>query len=108
MPVSSLAERVGDDVRQFLLPVISGVTDQRTLFSLLLQDAEPCPWYRVNGAIRVAQVAYLASRLGIDAAQIIEVLQPLTLQVKAGLAGDKTPASYIEAVVQRAVALTPG
>lgn len=101
MPMTSLAEKIGLDVRERLVPIIHNVTSAGTLLSLLVEDVEPCPWYRVNGAIRAAQIVYLARRLGIGVDEIAEMLRPYEKILATSLPNGVKPGSYVDAIVQR-------
>ena len=99
--MASLGEKIRIDVRECLFPIIHDVTSLDRLLSLLLKDVEPCRWFRVNGAIRAAQIAYLARRLGLGTAEITSMLKPFEKELRASLVRGPNPASYINDVVKR-------
>jgi hypothetical protein len=102
MSMASLAEKISDDIDERLFPVIRGVTSLNRLFSLLLDDAEPCPWARVNGAIRMAQVAYLGRRLDMAPAYVRANLKFHERQIVADLGEGADWASYIDRIIEDA------
>ena len=101
MSMAALSEKIKADVQERLIPVIRGVTSLDRLLSLLLDDAEPCPWVRINGAIRAAQIAYVARRLDKGPAEIRAMLKPHERQIVANLGrGAEDSALYIERIIE--------
>jgi hypothetical protein len=64
MSEAALAEKVTCAIRDDLLPVVRSILAPGDLFSLLLEDVEPCRWLRVSGALRAAIIVYLGRRMG--------------------------------------------
>jgi hypothetical protein len=105
MTGDALAKKIQTDIREKLLPIIGAVRTLRDLLSFLLIDEEPRPWVRCNGAIRAAEIAHLAVRVGLDPAEICKLLNPYHNWIKTNLAdtSDSNPESYIKRVVDDAV-----
>jgi hypothetical protein len=95
--VATIKEAVGNR----LFPVIRDVTNIGRLLTLLVSDEEPVRWLHVNGAMRAAQIVYLARDLGLTANEIRLMLKPREGEIGEHLARAKIdPASYIDQVIQ--------
>jgi hypothetical protein len=100
-PEEASIETIKGAIRDKLFPLIRDVTSVDRLMSLLAVDDEPVRWLHVNGAMRAAQIAYLARELGVATADIRSMLRPREIEVSAHLAGGKLdPASYIDRVIE--------
>jgi hypothetical protein len=53
-------------VEDGLLPAIGAITTIPSFLSLLVANAEPCPWSSTNAAIRAAQIVALGGMCGLD------------------------------------------
>src|SRR5712664_314791 len=97
----ALAEKIKHDIKQQLFPFIRDVTDLDRLLSLLLADEEPYPWIRCNGAMRAAMIAHLARRLGMQPAEIRDLLKPHNKRIAINLfsSPDRDPSSYVEKII---------
>lgn len=90
-------------LRDHLIPAVRDVTDIGGLLSLLEQDEEPVRWVHVNGAMRAAQIAYLARTLGLKEPEIRSVLRRRESELFAHLRGATLDcATYIERVMDDA------
>ncbi|SRR5258708_6099940 len=99
-PEDALVNVVKEAVREKLLPEIRDVTNLGRLLSLLVRDEEPVRWVHVNGAMRAAQIAYLARVLGIGTAEIRSMLRRRENELFAHLKGATLDcASYIERII---------
>jgi len=99
-PESALVNLIKGAVRDELFPVIRDVTNLGQLLSLLERDEEPVRWVHVNGAMRVAQIAYLARVLGMGTVEIRSMLRHRENEVFAHLKGATMDCtSYIERVI---------
>jgi|GraSoi2013_100cm_1033763.scaffolds.fasta_scaffold42341_3 hypothetical protein len=99
-PDDTLVNLVMGAVRDKLFPVIREVTDLSQLLLLLMRDEEPVRWVHVNGAMRAAQIAYLARVLGIGTVEIRSMLRRRENELFAHLKGSTLDsASYIERVI---------
>jgi hypothetical protein len=100
-PEAALVNLVKGAVQDSLLPVIRDVTDLGRLLSLLERDEEPVRWLHVNGAMRAAQIAYLARLLGMGTVEIRSMLRRREGELFAHLKGAAmNSASYIERVIE--------
>jgi hypothetical protein len=103
----TVATKVKHDVEQKLFPVIRGITSLDLLLSFWLTDAEPCPWYRCNGAMRAAMIVNVARRVGIAPAEIRKLLEPHLREIGRPhlyRALDPDPGSYVDKVIRDAYA----
>jgi len=103
----AVATKVKHDVEQKLFPVIRGITSLDMLLSFWLTDAEPCPWYRCNGAMRAAMIVNVALRVGIAPAEVRKLLEPHLREIgRPHLhdAPDPDPGSYVDKVIRDAYA----
>ena len=75
LPEADLVKLIKGAVRDQLLPVIHDVTNLGRLLSLLERDEEPVRWVHVNGAMRAAQIAFLARALGMGTVEIRSMLR---------------------------------
>jgi hypothetical protein len=73
---AEFAETMSFFMNQRLLPVIRQVTTFENLLRFLTVDAEPCPWFAVNRAIRAAQVVAIGNQLGFTRGEIRKFLAP--------------------------------
>lgn len=87
---SSLQERV--------VPIIRELNDQAQLLSVLVRDSEPFRWAYVNGAIRAAQIVFLASDKMVHWQDIELLLAPFKRQIWANLGKGKDPDSFVNDV----------
>jgi len=102
-PEADLVNLVKGAVRDQLLPVIRDVTNLGRLLSLLERDDEPVRWVHVNGAMRAAQTAFLASALGMGTVEIRSMLRRRENDLFAHLRGAKlNSASYIDRIIDDA------
>jgi hypothetical protein len=102
-----LAAKIKHDVEQKLFPVIRGITSLDLLLSFWLTDAEPCPWYRCNGAMRAAMIVNVAWRLGVAPAEIRKLLEPRLREIgrpHLHKALEPDPGSYVDKVIRDAYA----
>jgi hypothetical protein len=107
MSGSALAAKIKRDVEQKLFPVIRGITSLDLLLSFWLIDAEPCPWYRCNGAMRAAMIVNVARRVGIAPAEIRKLLEPRLREIgrpHLHKALEPDPGSYADKVIRDAYA----
>jgi hypothetical protein len=72
----ALAESLRSCIQDRLLPVVRDVTTLNKFLSILIADAEPCPWISTNGAIRTAQIVAVAGQIGVEMGQIPTLLKP--------------------------------
>jgi hypothetical protein len=100
MSENPLVETIKRAVYEKLFPVIRDVTRPDRLMSLLMMDEEPVRWLHVNGAMRAAQIAYLARMLGIGTAEIRSMLHQRENEISVHLVGAKLdPTSYIDRII---------
>jgi hypothetical protein len=103
----ALAAKIKHDVEQKLFPVIRGITSLELLLNFWLTDAEPCPWYRCNGAMRAAMIVNVARRVGIAPAEIRKLLEPHLREIgRPHLhdAPDPDPGRYVDKIIRDAYA----
>ena len=107
----ALAAKIKHDVEERLFPVIRGVTRLDLLLAFLLTDAEPCPWYRCNGAMRAAMIVDLAARLELAPAESCKLLEPHLKDIAHHLHGapDLAPRLYVDKIIRDSYAgILPG
>src|SRR5262249_16045264 len=98
-----LAESIRRAVSEKLFPVVRNVVNINQLMSLRMSDEEPVRWIHVNGAMRMAQIAFLASKLDAGVIEIRAMLQRRANEIRAHLRGGTLePASYIDHIVEDA------
>lgn len=100
MDESALFDKISFDVRGRLFPIIKGVTTLDHLVFLLLDDAEPGPWFVTNGAIRAAHIVSAARQIGVTRTQIKEMLRPRWKWIEESLRGGVEPDVYVHKVVE--------
>jgi len=99
MSEAALADKVKCDVRDLVLPAIRSVLSPAALFSLLIEDAEPCRWLGVSGAIRAAMIVYLGRRMGMQTSELDVTLQPYSKHITGSLGGRAESFSFLERVL---------
>jgi hypothetical protein len=100
MSDAELAESLTWAINEMLFPVIRDVTNLDRFISLLMCDEEPVRWLHVNGAIRMAQIAYLARKLGTDTIEIRSMLQRRANEIRVHLGrGALDPTAYIDRII---------
>ncbi len=106
MPGPALAAKINRDVEKKLFPVIRNVTSLDALVSFWLTDAEPCPWYRCNGALRAAMIINVAQRIGMAPAEVRQLLEPHLKEISYHLTRGPVldPGSYVDKVIRDAFA----
>jgi hypothetical protein len=106
MPGPALADKIKRDIEQCLFPFIRQMTSSDRLVSRLLVDAEPCAWYRSNGAMRAAMIVHLSQRLGKHSDEIRLSLQPHLKEISHHLLDgpDPDPRSYVDKIIRDAFA----
>jgi len=102
----AVATKVKHDVEQKLFPVIRGITSLDLLLGFWLTDAEPCPWFRGNGAMRAAMIVNVARRVRIMPAEVRKLLEPYLKKITYHLhdAPDPDPGRYVDKVIRDAYA----
>jgi hypothetical protein len=102
----AVATKANHDIEALLFPVIRGITSLDLLLSFWLTDAEACPWYRCNGAMRAAMIVNVARRVGIAPAEVRQLLEPHLKQISYHLRDtpDPDPGSYVDKVIRDAYA----
>lgn len=101
MPMIELVQRIGYDVRTYLVPAIGSVTNDEKFLSLLISNSEPHPWYCVNGAIRGAQIADLAGRLGIESKVVFQIILPFEREISISLPSQVIASQYNDFIVRK-------
>jgi hypothetical protein len=108
----ALAAKIKHDIEALLFPVIRGITSLDLLLSFWLTDAEPCPWYRCNGAMRAAMIVNVARRVGVAPAEIRKLLEPHLREIgrpHLHRAREPDPGRYVDNVIRDAFVETlPG
>ncbi len=101
MSVESLAEKISADIQENLLPIVQVVTSLDAFLALLLSDVESFGWIYINGAIRAAQVASIAFRLGANVDEIRVILHPFDKLIKIHLPlEDSNSSEYLDRVIE--------
>lgn len=72
--VAEIADRIGAMVRDFIQPGFGSIDSIKALFDFALKGSEPFPWDRRGNPRRVAMVAYLGRRIGVDPKRLKDVL----------------------------------
>ncbi len=75
MSAEESATRIAHDVRQFVQPFIAALGSEVDYLTALVADNEPMRWFFGQPLARVAEIAWLASRLE-------STMQPLSLAVQ--------------------------
>jgi hypothetical protein len=107
MSEAALAEKVTCAIRDDLLPVVRSILAPGDLFSLLLEDVEPCRWLRVSGALRAAIIVYLGRRMGMETRELESMLQPHLRDIVSGVQRGVAPSFFLSEVLRRAEAVRP-
>jgi len=94
-----LAERVRTGLQTKLFPLIKNASDLKGLFCLLCTDVEPFRWLYVNGAIRVAQICWLAKKMHLDDKQMYELISSYKAELGASLVRGIEPQEYITNII---------
>jgi hypothetical protein len=101
LPSGKVIEILKHDFEQCLFPIIQPILAIEHLFSLLLDDVEPCPWMRVNGGIRIAQVACLGRQLQMSTVELQKTVGAVREKWASAFQQEVAPETYIENVVAR-------
>jgi hypothetical protein len=95
-----LAATIKAAVHDKLFPLVRSVTTLDRLLTLLIRDEEPVRWLHVNGAMRAAQIAFLARTFGMSRADVLSILAPHAKAIGTNLVRAKVDiATYIERVI---------
>jgi hypothetical protein len=100
MSEATLADKVTGVVRDLLFPVVRSILAPADLFSLLVKDAEPCPWLGVSGALRAAMIVHLGRGLGIQTGELESLLQPYLREIIGGVQRGVTPAHFLAEILR--------
>ena len=87
-----------------VVPIVKEVDSMTTLLRLLLSNTPPYQWVKSNGAVRAAQIIFLACRQGTSSAAIAASLQPYLREIEIGLGVHRRvpSADYVAAVISDA------
>jgi hypothetical protein len=107
MSEATLAEKVTWAVRDRLFPAVRSILAPADLFSLLVEDAEPCRWLHVSGALRAAIIVYLGRRMGMETRELESMLQPHLRDIVSGVQRGVAPSFFLSEVLRRAEAVRP-
>jgi hypothetical protein len=103
MSNDELAMEMREAIGEKLFPIISDIVSRDQLFTLLLSDEEPVRWFHVNGAMRIAQIAYLATELHMGRIEIRSMLEPRVNELFIHLKGASLePKLYIDRIIDDA------
>jgi hypothetical protein len=97
-PIETIVARVTSSVQKWVVPLIRELDDESKLLSVLVHDSEPCRWVYINGAIRAAQIIFLASRQMIAWDKIELSLAPFKKEIWANLGKGKNPDGFLSDV----------
>jgi hypothetical protein len=98
----ALFDRVRDDIRKHLFPVVKPITGPAELLAILLADTAPFEWVYTNGAIRAAEIVSLGRQKEVADKQICEALRPRKKWIDAALAkGRISVEEYLEKILLR-------
>ncbi len=88
-------------VESGVVPIVEKVDSMTALMELLLSTAPPYQWVKSNGAIRAAQIIFLACRQGAASAAITALLHPYLREIEIGLGARRRvdSAEYVAAVI---------
>jgi len=101
MSEQDLVDRIQIDVTRFLFPLVKPIVTAQSFLELLLLDRDPFHWFRVNAAIRAAQIGFLARRFGSGSTEIRTMLSPFKTEIATALPSSVTPKEFIKEVVRR-------
>jgi hypothetical protein len=101
MSEAALADKVKCAVRDLLLPVVRSILAPADLFSLLIQDVEPCRWLGVSGAMRAAMIVYLGRRMGIETRELESMLQPYLRGINQSAGRGVAPGFFLTEVLRQ-------
>ena len=93
------ASAMASDLKLKLLPFVREINSLGKLFRTLASDAEPCPWFAVNGAIRGAELAVLSRKLGYSYSEIYSVLERKSKNIQHDLGARVDLSEFIKAVL---------
>lgn len=84
-----------------VVPIVKSVDSMTTFLRVLLSNTFPYQWVKSNGAVRAAQIIFLACRQGTPNAAITASLQPYLREIEIGLGARRRvpPADYVAAVI---------
>ena len=98
--LASTVARVEHDIQEILMPFIEGVCNLEALMQFLKKDALPCEWIYTNGAIRMAEILYIARKVGFKISEIEELASSLKKHIAGSLGKDADPVAYFDHVVR--------
>jgi hypothetical protein len=79
------AERFAQVIDERIVPITRQIESLGDLLCALLSNTSLYKWIKSNGAIRAAEIAFLASRLGMPDHEIRSRLQPYLKEIEIGL-----------------------
>ena len=99
------AKLFAEVLKERIVPIAKRVASAEELLRTLLSNDPPYKWIKSNGAIRAAEIVFLACRQGIDGSAIRSQLQPYLKEVEIGLGSRHVldAASFVDAVVASAL-----
>lgn len=89
-----------DDIEYAVCPFRDSINNLDALIERLVSDAEPCPWFAVNGAIRAAELAHLARATGRTRTFIKDALMDKGQIIEAGLSSGTTAETYVNGLFE--------
>lgn len=100
-----LAVGFSEAIEARVVPITKQVTSTAALLDLLLSNTSPYEWMKSNGALRAAEIVFLACRQGTSSADLTALLQPYFREIEIGLGARRraAPAEYIDAVITDAI-----
>jgi hypothetical protein len=89
-----LNEYVKELVVLNLFPVIEKIATIATLFEFLISDPPYAPWFRIDGVLRIAQVAYLAKECGYNSTRCEKLLNEVYKKASLSVANEPMEKEY--------------
>lgn len=88
-------------VESQIVPIVKKIDSVSALLQLLLSNEPPYRWVKSNGAVRAAQIIFLARQQGQSSEALIASLQPFLVEIKIGLGRrcNLSPADFVESVI---------
>jgi hypothetical protein len=99
-----LANRVVDDIRAKLIPLVATIRSSADLLRFLEKTDETTPpLLQMGGYYRAAQIAFLARNLGVAREAISRVLLGFSIDIRNGIDKSRfTPETYIDQILDDA------
>lgn len=95
----TVSEQVLAAISTIVSPLVRRIRAPKSLLDVLRADSDPCRWPFTNGAIRAAQIVFLAKTVGVDRHTILDELLSFDRIIASQLPRGTNTKSYLERIL---------